>query len=184
LNKTWLYLYLPEPMRPHSTAVISKVSFDSIDAWDISEVVIKSSCQHWQTRCPQLWGIPLINCSYRNGIVRYWLEQNHYLFLFTCHLAQSAYRANGTIATYKYWLASMCNACLTSMRLQIKGDMTVNQCHFGVHNADVTIFQCYFEAETVEVSYVGLSKRDLTVEITTVLNLSKFLHVWRTFILW
>jgi hypothetical protein len=60
--------------------------------------------------------------------------------------------------------------------------MTVSQCRSGVHNADVSISQCYFEAETVEFSCVGLSKKDLTVEITTFLNLSKFLHVWRTFI--
>jgi hypothetical protein len=30
LNEILLYLYLPEPMRPHSTAMINKVSFDSI----------------------------------------------------------------------------------------------------------------------------------------------------------
>jgi hypothetical protein len=60
--------------------------------------------------------------------------------------------------------------------------MTVSQCRIGVHNADVTISQCYLEEETVVLSYGDLSKRDLTVETTTALNLSKLLHVWGTFI--
>jgi hypothetical protein len=95
MKRTWFDPYLLGPMRAtRSTATISKVSFHSIDA------VIPEKHDECIMRClycPHLWGMSLMKGSDRNGAVRYWLVQKHYLFFYMCQLPHLAHRTNETV---------------------------------------------------------------------------------------